>query len=317
MDIVNTWVPDLPDTYWEHIEHFVRETVRESVAATPYKAQDLLANATKLTLWSWQTAGLPLEGRTIYGLANIDRFVAVGLPNYTPAGRGNIRSQLLRIAEVLLDEHLVQHRLRPLPPADAAKPYKPNEMVALRGWARAQTTPQRRVNGAVLLAFGFGAGLSAQEIGDVRVGDIVVDGDDVLVDIRLGRPRIVPVLWTWDAALRERVRTSPPDSWAFRENHTINYANLISNFVARSGTWDVLPQTQRMRSTWLVHHMAVGTPVVTLMRAAGVQSLEALTRYVKFVPAAESSLERAFLTGTVNATSNSPHARQAESGCPA
>jgi len=70
----------------------------------------------------------------------------------------------------------------------------------------------------------------------------------------------------------------------FRENHVAFYQTLISGFVDRSDTSRVHPQTQRLRATWIVRHLAAGTPVVELMQAAGVESLEAFTRYVKFVP---------------------------------
>jgi hypothetical protein len=38
-----------------------------------------------------------------------------------------------------------------------------------------------------------------------------------------------------------------------------------------------------MRTTWIVNHLQRGTPVKPLMRAAGVESLEAFTRYVDFL----------------------------------
>jgi len=38
--------------------------------------------------------------------------------------------------------------------------------------------------------------------------------------------------------------------------------------------------------TWVVHQLQAGTAAVTLMRAAGVASLEAFTRHMQFVDGA-------------------------------
>jgi hypothetical protein len=50
-----------------------------------------------------------------------------------------------------------------------------------------------------------------------------------------------------------------------------------------------------MRSTWLVQQMAACVPLTALVEAAGVDSLEALTRYLAFVPAAPTASTVALL----------------------
>lgn len=50
-----------------------------------------------------------------------------------------------------------------------------------------------------------------------------------------------------------------------------------------------------MRSTWLVQQMAARAPLPALVEAAGVDSLEALTRYLQFVPAVHDELNLARL----------------------
>ena len=106
------------------------------------------------------------------------------------------------------------------------------------------------------------------------------------------RARSVPVVREWEEALVQRTESLAPDRYAFRENRTSYFPNLISNFVRRSQWTLVLPQSQRMRATWIVHHLTTGAPVVPLMRAAGVESLEAFTRYVRFVPDVDEDLAR-------------------------
>ncbi len=48
-----------------------------------------------------------------------------------------------------------------------------------------------------------------------------------------------------------------------------------------------------MRATWMVTHLTAGSPVKALVEAAGVDSLEALTRYLRFVPDADVAAYRA------------------------
>jgi len=91
------------------------------------------------------------------------------------------------------------------------------------------------------------------------------------------------VLREWEDALIDRVASMDPEKYAFRENHTTFYPNLVSNFVDRGHPTRVRLTTQRLRATWIVRHLVAGTPVVALMDAAGVESLEAFTRYTAFV----------------------------------
>ena len=284
--------PSIDTAVWLAVRHFVTIAVADAVGKTPYKEATLNVATTRLTAWAWQAAGLPLERSIIFNRDTIARFIAVGCDDWKPAARGNLRSQLLRMSEVLLGRTVSLRRLGALPPSDPSRPYSAKELVSLRNWAHSQSTSFRRTNAAVLLALGAGAGLSASEIGELRVEQISVGDDGVSIAVAGDRKREVPVRRTWEAALVDRVRASPADSYAFRENHTANYPNLISSFVVRSGTMQVRPTSQRLRATWIVHHLSAGVPVVTLMRAAGVESLEAFTRYLAFVDTAGESSER-------------------------
>jgi len=280
--------PTIDTAVWLAVREFVTNAVADAVGRTPYKEATLNVATTRLAAWAWQTAGLPLERPIIFSRETIARFVAVGCGDWKPAARGNLRSQLLRMSEVLLGRTVSLRRLGALPPSDPSRPYSAKELVSLRNWASSQSTSFRRTNAAVLLALGAGTGLSASEIGELRVQQIELRDEGVTVAVAGERKRRVPVRRGWEAALIDRVRTSSPDSYAFRENHTANYPNLISSFVVRSGTMQVRPTSQRLRATWIVHHLSAGVPVVTLMRAAGVESLEAFTRYVPFVAEAET-----------------------------
>lgn len=288
--------PHLDRLVWDAVRGFVSKAVDDTAGKTAYGASELNMAASRLAAWCWQSAGLPLERDVVFSRRVIARFIAIGCPTLKPAARGNLRSQLLRMSDALNDpDGVLSRRLGPLPPSDPAAPYSARERRSLSSWASTQSTAARRANAEVLIAAGAGAGLSAAEIGDLRVRDIEVDDRGVVLVIGGERPRRVPVLREWEQPLINRTKALAPERFAFRENHTVFYPNLISNFVDRSKVVGVRPQSQRLRSTWIVHHLNAATPVAALMRAAGVESLEALTRYVRFVREIPPDAERGFL----------------------
>lgn len=291
----SAYEPEIEPALWNAVRPFVASAVAKCVTATPYDAKALNNAASRLASWTWGNAGLPLDQSVVFNRDVIARFITIGCPGMKPAVRGNLRSQLLRMSETLLDPALVQRRLSPLPPSEPTAPYSRSELIALRSWAGTQSTEARRANAEVLLSLGAGAGLSAIEIGELRVGDILTDGLGVQLQVRGDRPRTVPVLREWEESLIERCANLAPERYAFRENHSAFYPNLVTNFVDRSRVVGVRPQSQRLRSTWIVRHLAAATPVALLLRTAGVESLEALTRYLRFVPESEVLEDRARL----------------------
>lgn len=289
-----TYTPRIDLDIWAKIDQFVLAAVASCAGKTPYSDRELLIAASRLTAWSTSVAGNDLDVGIVFHRRTIGRFAATALDDLAPASRANYRARLLRMAEVLAPVPALS-RLRPLQPSAPAKPYTERQVVQLRAWAAGQTAQSRIANARTLLALGLGAGLSAVEIGTVRASDLDVDRG-VVVRVSGERRREVPVLHAWEEPLIERARQLPPGTFVFREKHTVFYPNLISNFVERSGP-GLRPQTSRMRATWLVHHLQRGTPVPVLLDAAGVTSLEALTRYLKFVVAPDPDVARQLLRG--------------------
>lgn len=145
-----------------------------------------------------------------------------------------------------------------------------------------QPTPGKRANAETLLALGFGAGLSGREIINLTVDDIHADEEGVVVRIRGDRPRSVPVLREWERALFDQATVEPGEAWAFRQQHTGGNPNLITDFVSR-GAGKIHLEARRLHATWIVHHLEAGTPLLPLLRAAGLASPEALERFFPFV----------------------------------
>jgi len=86
----------------------------------------------------------------------------------------------------------------------------------------------------------------------------------------------------------------------FLPNRTRTGNEVVSAWVARSLTPPGTPtvRVRRMRNSWLVGHMASRVDVLTLMEAAGLQSLESISRLAVFVPRPSDEARTVQLRGT-------------------
>lgn len=275
-------------------ESFLLGCLTDATPDTPYTVAELRRSLSGLVYWHVATTGGVLTREVVLGRCNIVRYVEGGMSEFKVATRTNRRCQLLRVAEALLGPELAPRALPALAPSDPCAPYSVDEVAALTGCAKSVKKPHR-TDAAVLLALGLGAGLSAQEIMSVRAGDVLAGPDGVRVRVAEGRSRTVTVLRRWEAAIARRAAGASAAEFLFKPGRSSAGKNLISNFVANNLAGGVHVQTQRMRATWLVTQMAACTSLPVLAEAAGVDSLEALTRYLKFVPTGPSAQAAASL----------------------
>lgn len=87
----------------------------------------------------------------------------------------------------------------------------------------------------------------------------------------------------------------------FRADRTKTHRHLVSNFVDKTIPSTVRASSQRMRATWLVTHMVAGVRADVLLRAAGVESLESLTRYLAYMPQDDGDQVRATMRASLQA----------------
>ncbi|MEC5170373.1 hypothetical protein [Glaciihabitans sp. GrIS 2.15] len=285
--VVPTFFPRVAGPYWSTIGEFVTDAVREAAAESVYNERDLFAAVTPLVLWAWQSQGWPLERDVIFTVEAIESFVGMGLHHYrSNAGRNTLRSRLLRVSETVLPD-AEPPELRPLGGSDPSQPYSPSQVTLLRGWAVNQQTVGRRSNAEALLALGLGAGLAGREILALTAADIDVDDAGVVIRVSGDRARDIPVLARWEDQLIDHLDRIA-DGYVFRQNRSSLNHNLITDFVSRDPARLPLT-TRRMHATWIVNHLEAGTPLVPLLRAAGLSSPEALDRFLRFVPVTPST----------------------------
>ncbi|WP_146236288.1 hypothetical protein [Curtobacterium sp. MCBD17_023] len=275
------YTPVMPVETWVRIRRFVEEAVREAAPATAYTEKQLYPVTAKLAKWAVDVAALPLDRSILLDPSTIDEFAHGALVTYTSAGRATMRSKLRAVARALsdsdgADEQVGIRRSAPVEPYSAA------DLAALESWANGQHSEDRRTSAGTLLALGAGAGLTGREIIAARHGDISRDEQAYLIHVRGTAARSVPVTAEWEHLLERRVSSS--SGWLFRDGQEGGNPNLITDFVSRSHQ-RLNVQARRLRATWLVHHLTLGTPLPILLQAAGLQSAEALDRLLPFVPA--------------------------------
>lgn len=277
---------------WPVIGDFVRAAVRDCDQKTAYSARELMIVGSALVHWCHER-GYALDRDVVFRREVIAEFIATGLPDHTIATAGNYRTKLLRMSEHLLSPQYRTVRLPAVNRDDAARPYSEAEVVMLRSWVTGQNTDYRRANAGSLTALCLGAGLSAAELTFVTAGHVTADSEGVLVAVEGPRARLVPVLAEWEDALMEVVEAAQtPTQFLFRSDRTTTHRHLVSNFVDKTLQCGVRPSSQRMRATWLVGHMVAGVRADALLAAAGIESLESLTRYLQYMPEADRKATR-------------------------
>lgn len=278
----DTYLPDLPEDDWRAVRPFVHGIVTAVRSQLPYPLASLMSAVARHVDWCVNVAYLPMDRETLFTRETIGAAVSM-MPTQSQATKGTRRSLLLRVGEALGVIPIPSY-LASLSAATPSTPYSPSEVEELSTWAHTQASVASTRSARVLLALGLGAGLPTRDIGAVRNADVSEAGQLVCVGGRGVRVRD-----EWSAELSELVAAGEAGSTLLFQPHVARSKNFVTNFVMRSIGVGIRPSTQRMRSTWLVAHLAEGTPMQDLLAMAGHQSMDALVRYEQFLPPASAT----------------------------
>lgn len=272
------YLPDLPTEDWLTIKEFVVLAAGDAIPHLTYPAASVVNAIAHHVDWCVNVAGYSMRRETIFRRDVIGAAASV-MPTTHSSSRGRRRSLLLRVGEAL-DVIPKAKPLSPLAAASPSAPYTPDEVRGIARWALSQH--DNRVSSArALVALGLGAGMPSREICSTRASDVVYRGRAVRVGDRL-----TPVVDEWQVELAELADAAPHTDTALFRPGVAWHKNMVTNFVTTSAPDGLAPTVQRMRSTWLVEHLATGTPMQDLLAAAGLRSMDALVRYEQFLPPA-------------------------------
>ena len=251
----------------------------------------------------WARAnGEPLEREHLLSQRTRNRFLNLGTTDLLDSSRLNYRCRLDLIATGLTTGPVLPTVTRPMQTGEATDPHTPVEVATLWVWAQGLRPATRRDRILAVLALSLGCGLRAGELVRVTPESVHADADGVHVTVVADRGiRVVTCDRVWEDRLLGLVENTEPghpltSPWR-RDPAT---ARGLQNALASAQHTDeplVWFSARSLRNTWLVARLIEGTPVPTLLEAAGVESIEALKAFLVYVPVPDAATRAASLRG--------------------
>jgi hypothetical protein len=248
----------------------------------------------RLVAWAVRE-GLPLDVEVVLDPDTVERFIAVGLAD--DRSRATYRSVLRRVGPKLSARAPWEPRAASVARRQVARPYSEVDIGHLRSDSWAQPTPGRVRAARALLALGAGAGLDGRWVARVTVADVHTADGMTSVRVREPAARVVPVLAGWEDEVVDLVETARAgESLVGGTSTARNRAGaLAASLVVAHGH----PRfsASRLRSTWLVTHLAIGTRLPELVKAAGLQGVTVLSDLLESVPRMDEARSAEMLRG--------------------
>lgn len=272
---------------------WVREVVSRAAPRTPARAKALLFAAGRLAGFAERVA-LELLAAVLLCDATVERFIAEGCGDVSPATRRTLRTNLRSLARAC--ERYPQPEPVALAREHAKTPYSPAQIEGYLRLAAAQSTEARRMRATALVCLGAGAGIIASDLRDLHGTDVTQHGGGVLVRVGGRRVRSVPVLACYHQPLLAAAAFAGEGLiCGGRKPGRRNISDALS---AALSTDPSLPRLQagRLRSTWLIACAEqIGLPA--FMQAAGIRCSQRLGDLAALLPAATDTELVALLGG--------------------
>lgn len=301
---INSYRPAGSPAGWSRVGDEVRRVVLIADPLTSYKARELLTALAQLALFC-NGEGLPAAAEVWLSREVIERFIAVGCPQVSEGTRGNYRTRLLRLREILFGGECRTGSPARLSAATANRPYTGTELADLWGWAGGQPTEELRWGCKTLMGLGAGVGLDSTEIIPLRTHDVrrpVHEEGPVVVATRGNRKRDIVCRRPWEgvlAASAKRLETPGTARYLFRPNCYSRGTNTVTNFLSRTKRSSGVPRLVmgRLRATWLLALFEERLPITVIVAAAGVDTLHGLSRILPYLPGVSPEEAASLLRG--------------------
>jgi hypothetical protein len=286
---------DVPTPVWEKkLRPFVIPALH---AAAPVGLAAMERFARVLTLiaaWCVKE-GIPLDMEVVLDPDTVERFCSKGLKK--TASRPSYRATLRRLGRELTKTAPWEPRPEPMPARPVAPPYADEEIDVLIQDAYRQSTPARSRAARALIALGAGAGLDGRWARKVCGTDVVKVGWVVAIKVGDPSPRTVAVLAQYED---EILRLAEEAGDEYLVGGTTTHRNRTNEISARFEDGHNHPKlsSARLRSTWIVMHLIMGTRLPELLAAAGTKRIETLDALLTYVPAMHAELAARILRGS-------------------
>lgn len=281
-----------PDA-WVVVRPFVVESATGLGLAAGAGAMRVVRVLARLAAWA-VGEGLVLDPEVVLDPDTVERFIAVGLAD--DPSRATYRATLRRVGPLLTKKAPWEAKPAPVARGNVAPPYSDRELDRLRAAAIAQPTPGKVRGARAMLALGAGAGLDGRWVARVTADDVSERQGIVLVRVAEPAARIVPVLARWEHEVLALAATAGGDFLVGGRSTARNRAGaLAASLVVGNGNPHF--SASRLRSTWLVTHLAMGTRLPELAQAAGLQGVTVLSDLLPFVSTLDDDATLKMLRG--------------------
>lgn len=290
-------------------QQFVQGMALDALVVAPQPVGPGWVNTTVMAvgrLVKWAVVeGEPLERDHLLSVNTRNRFLNLGCGGMKETSVRNLSCRLDMVATALSGA-VVQPstRMKRGSHPEVTNPHTPNEVATLWMWVQGLRPAKRRDRVRAAFVLAVGCGLTSKDIVRVLPEHVRVDEDGVHVRVVTpGKERHVTCTRVWEERLIEVVDATPagcPVASPWRSDATT--ARMLQN-VVRGAQISVDPpvlfSVQSLRNTWLVDRLAAGTPVPTLMAAAGHSVIEALGPFLPHVAVPSHSARALSLRGEV------------------
>ena len=284
---------------WDRrLRDFVLPLVVQMSPADMHAASQWARALARISEWSMRK-GIGLDVEVVLDPDNVDAFVKETMSH--DRSRATYVSHLRQLGRALTVEAPWQRNGSRTPQRAVSPPYTDDELDTLWRVADSMGTVEQQQALKTMLVAGAGAGLDGQWYPHLRPADIRREGGGVVAAVGNPAPRTVTVLaeWEdrfWQVALTARRR----DDRYLISGRGGNPAKRMDGVLYRLGDPPGAPRfnTYRLRNTWLVRHLAMGTHLAVLAEAAGMKHIKTLSDLLPFVPPVSVSEARRLLRGT-------------------
>lgn len=304
--VIGNYVPScVLSQQWDQVSDFVRTHTAAMCAGHDFTRNTVRAYLTVLTqlaVWGLDTFG-ELDIEHLLTNNNIHYFCTRVLESDDDRFRATRRATLNRLGRSLNPKFDARGSAglgfkRPL------EALSPAEEGRIPDWINTQSTCERKRNCGVAVALTLGAGLRTSEVGRLKLHDLDVTEDGIVVKPyghNGAGPRETVVRARWEDTLLAALDGLEPDDYVYRPNRDTFYPQQVTDYIKRCTT-DTLsaPDLRRLRNTWIRDMIFAGVPVDIICDAAGVSSLQQFDHLIRAAGRHRRKHYRALLRGHEN-----------------
>lgn len=269
-DYLATYVPDECDEIWTQIAGSVRRAIEDCQFQTVETARKYAVALNAYLRWRAQH-GQSTDITTALTFAPIDEFFARGLCDLSDRSRRDYRSRLRTLAQRANASVGAPPALR-LGHNQVNAGYSLAEERLIRRAALNQYKPRARQRLCAIVGFCAGAGLSSEELRELRRRDCTIH-DDGTIEVRVPgkRPRRTVVRRIYERHVLIALQGLNGDDLVLT---ALKCASPITAILKDADLYGNLPaiDTRRLRTTWIEWLMDQRVPLALAVEASGLRS---------------------------------------------